>query len=404
MTIEEEFWSGSQIFKPKQAMAGFVILSLLLAMSSFLPFAPEDLEVAKAANLTYLQQQQQAALKRAQAAEAEAARETAIAKQAAATVNKVNSQIESVEYSLDITSTNISETQQGIEAKNQDLAKLESDLRSIQDKQDAIVRRLFIFTESIPSGLSLFSGGTISEKARVEAQFKALKEYATALFNQTTAQKAVVMQNKQDLMTKAEQLNTLKNQQTEQQRALATYKNQQAALKKDAESTAEQMNAKAQAEKEKAAKLEQQIRDEIAARQRSSQGYFGSGPGVGKRVRRGEYIGIQGSTGFSTGDHVHFEVDLNGPASGYTNPWSYINNGTIAWPLSSFVITQEYGEYNCWYSGCRHMGIDIAGPIGSPVFAPADGVVVLAEYFGGYGNAWAMKVDNGPYVLIGHMR
>ncbi|MEI8004256.1 MAG: peptidoglycan DD-metalloendopeptidase family protein, partial [Methanothrix sp.] len=358
----------------------------------------------RAADLSALQAQQKAAAERALAAEKLAAQETAIAKQAAARVAQVSNQIESVKYSLEITSDGISDTNQGIETKNQELAKLESDLRQIQDKQDSIIRQLFILSESLPAEMNWFSNQSISEKTRMESQFKSLKNYASALYTETMTAKLAVESNKRELMTRAEQLKSLQDQQSEQKRALASYKDQQAALKLDAEAAAKQMAAKASAEREKAAKLEGQIRAEIAARQRSAQGYYGKGPGVGKRVSRGEYIGTQGSTGFSTGDHVHFEVDVNGPASGHTSPWPYLNNGTMSWPLRSFVITQDYNEYNCWYSGCRHMGIDISGPIGSAIYAPADGLVVLNEYFGGYGNAWSMKVDNGPYVLIGHMR
>lgn len=38
----------------------------------------------------------------------------------------------------------------------------------------------------------------------------------------------------------------------------------------------------------------------------------------GQKVEKGEIIGIQGSTGLATGDHLHFEV--------ITNPLSYIMN------------------------------------------------------------------------------
>ncbi|TVQ06386.1 MAG: M23 family metallopeptidase [Leptolyngbya sp. DLM2.Bin27] len=40
-----------------------------------------------------------------------------------------------------------------------------------------------------------------------------------------------------------------------------------------------------------------------------------------------------------------------------------------------------------------HEGIDFAGPVGKPILATAEGVVVTAEYSGGYGNH--VKVDHG---------
>ena len=93
--------------------------------------------------------------------------------------------------------------------------------------------------------------------------------------------------------------------------------------------------------------------------------------------------------------------------------WKKLDNlqvGAIAVPSEKPVrmaaFTSGYGVRSDPFGGgaARHMGIDLAGPIGTPIYATADGVVSASGFNnGGYGNL--IKIDHGRGVetRYGHL-
>ncbi len=70
----------------------------------------------------------------------------------------------------------------------------------------------------------------------------------------------------------------------------------------------------------------------------------------------------------------------------------------FVWPTRG-TLSSNYGRR--W--GRMHAGIDIAGPIGTPVVAAADGVVVSSSYQGGgYGNVIDIQHSDGSMTRYGH--
>ncbi len=68
------------------------------------------------------------------------------------------------------------------------------------------------------------------------------------------------------------------------------------------------------------------------------------------------------------------------------------------WPAKG-VVTSPFG----WRWGRMHKGIDIAGPVGTPVFAAAPGVVVTAGWTsGGYGNLVDIQHADGSLTRYAH--
>jgi len=72
------------------------------------------------------------------------------------------------------------------------------------------------------------------------------------------------------------------------------------------------------------------------------------------------------------------------------------------WPTRGW-ITSGFGAIRSWGGRTRrHEGIDIAGPRGTPIIAPGDGVVTFNGYKGGYGRTLMIDHGYGIVTLYGH--
>lgn len=73
--------------------------------------------------------------------------------------------------------------------------------------------------------------------------------------------------------------------------------------------------------------------------------------------------------------------------------------------MRGFRISSSYGFRRHPIAGYRkmHQGIDFAAGSGTPVVAPADGVVVEARRWGGYGNWLRIRHGNGLETGYGHL-
>jgi murein DD-endopeptidase MepM/ murein hydrolase activator NlpD len=58
----------------------------------------------------------------------------------------------------------------------------------------------------------------------------------------------------------------------------------------------------------------------------------------------------------------------------------------------------------CERWGTLHAGIDLTGPLGSPILAVGDGVVIKAGPADGFGNWIVIQHSNGDVSIYGHMR
>jgi murein DD-endopeptidase MepM/ murein hydrolase activator NlpD len=74
------------------------------------------------------------------------------------------------------------------------------------------------------------------------------------------------------------------------------------------------------------------------------------------------------------------------------------------WPVRGY-LSAGFGNRKDPFTGQRdfHSGIDISTPIGTRIFAPADGVVLSASVQGAYGNSIIMDHGYGVVTRYGHL-
>ena len=90
-----------------------------------------------------------------------------------------------------------------------------------------------------------------------------------------------------------------------------------------------------------------------------------------------------------------------GSSGGYANA-----TGSFIFPVASYVyISSRFGERVHPITGelKHHNGMDIASNMGTAVYAADGGKVVLAEWYGGYGNCIMIDHGNGYKTLYGHL-
>jgi len=87
-----------------------------------------------------------------------------------------------------------------------------------------------------------------------------------------------------------------------------------------------------------------------------------------------------------------------------TADWGSAMDMPTLWPIDG-PITSSFGERQDPFNGegAFHEGIDIAGYIGEPVRAPADGTVLMAGPASGYGQEILLDHGHGIHTIYGHL-
>lgn len=74
-------------------------------------------------------------------------------------------------------------------------------------------------------------------------------------------------------------------------------------------------------------------------------------------------------------------------------------------PVDEMRLTSSFGHRSDPFTGrrARHNGIDIPGPVGTPIYATADGTVGRAQWLGGYGKYIEIEHGHALQTRYGHL-
>ncbi len=95
------------------------------------------------------------------------------------------------------------------------------------------------------------------------------------------------------------------------------------------------------------------------------------------------------------------ELEAHRKAQGIAGNYVPSSPGSFAWPVSG-TITSPFGWRSNPFGGAPefHQGLDIAAPTGTTLTASAGGTVLIAKWYGGYGNY--ILIDNGGGYSTGY--
>ena len=121
---------------------------------------------------------------------------------------------------------------------------------------------------------------------------------------------------------------------------------------------------------------------------------------VGQAVKKGDVLGFMGTTGNSTGNHVHFEVRLNGNT---VNPYDYVFNGKTIDCNTDYTGVITYQVFtNKWLpevNKCDNTDNGYAGIYGQSITGfrckPQNGEIIYEAHE--LGGNWICAVNSKDY-------
>ncbi|EKD89977.1 MAG: peptidase M23 [uncultured bacterium] len=320
----------------------------------------------------------------------------------------LKSQLDLIDGQTKVTVLKIEETNLKIEKLKREINDLATRIERIGtnlDKLSEILLQRIIQTYKYSNAVStvdlLFSSHGVAQLLERLKYIQVAQAYDKKKLYELQATKLAYNDQKQDKQTRqteAEKLN----------KDLSVYKAQLEQQKKDKD----ELMKVTKNDEIRYQNLIAQLRAEVTS---ITQAISNVGPVIGS-VTKGQTIAAMGSTGCSTGPHLHFEVFENAKVEGgrivgnRTNPHNFLNSGKLGPPLRGYpgdtIITTEYGDtyYIFKASGTVHTGLDIAPRtyegVGRAVLSSDNGIAYSTQAPCNYNIAGGSSMGKG--VIVDH--